>query len=180
LLVRFIRYAIAARINEISKSEIEILHAASKAVAGDLNSIRKLGELGFIRDGAINWRGIERVRKQLSQKYNWLGTLYGGGTIKTPRDPILHNLVNDYMMISTKREPTVLQAAVRLKVTPLIAVMMNLGQGKRGAQHEANLQRLINEGKRQYIEMSREAARISFTRARTGEKDLIKDDNFSR
>jgi len=179
LLVRFIRYAIAARINEISKSEIEILHAASKAVAGDLNSIRKLGELGFIRDGAINWRGIERVRKQLSQKYNWLGTLYGGGTIKTPRDPILHNLVNDYMMISTKREPTVLQAAVRLKVTPLIAVMMNLGQGKRGAQHEANLQRLINEGKRQYIEMSREAARISFTRARTGEKDLIKDDNFS-
>ncbi len=179
LLARFIRYAIAARINEISKSDIEILHIASKAAAGDLNSIRKLREKGFIEGGAINWRGIEKVRNQLSHRYGWLGALYSGRTIKTPRDPILHRLVDDYTMISTKRELTVLQAAAKLKVTPLIAVMMNLGQGTNSIRQGANLRRLTNESKKQYIEMSRKAAYISFTRTRTEEKDLIKDDIFS-
>lgn len=187
LLARFIQYSIALRISELHERDIDLLRSASFAKSGNARAMEKLRRAGIVVNGTIDAARINRIKEDLARRYNWLGgDLYSGrAPAKSPRDPVLREMVSDYLTIHRQRTSTVLQMSVRLKVTPLSAVMLSLGgplsikvsrSGKYGENHE----KLAHDGAvRDYVMMGREAARIFRRRSRTMEDDLLSDARFS-
>ncbi len=185
LLARFIRYSIALRISELHERDIYLLHSASLAKSGNARAMEELRKAGVVVNGTIDAVKINRIKEDLARRYNWLGDLYSGKALaKSPRDPVLRELVSDYVAIHRRRTATVLQMSVRLKVTPLTAVMLSLGprsiKVSRSGQHDEHHDKLVNgDAVRDYVAMGREAARVFLRRSRTMEDDLLSDARFS-